>query len=89
MSLSPGLVLAVLFVLIGAQASRLAMPRRGSYLLALVLAASGLVAGELVAIATRIGGPQLGALHPVADAVGVALFEVTGAVLAPARRRGP
>jgi hypothetical protein len=47
------------------------------------------VAGALVAIATRTGGPQLGALHPVADAVGVVLFEVTGAVLAPARRRGP
>ena len=41
------------------------------------------------ATSPRVGGPQLGALHPVADAVGVVLFEVTGAVLAPARRRGP
>jgi hypothetical protein len=65
------------------------MPRRNSILLALVLAAGGVVAGELVAIATHIGGPQLGALHPVADAIGVVLFEVSGAVLAPARRRGP
>ena len=87
--MSPGLALAILFVLIGAQVSWMAMPRRRSYLLALVLAAAGLVAGELVAIATRLGGPELGVLHPVADALGVALFEVTGAVLAPARRRGP
>jgi hypothetical protein len=86
---SPGLVLAILFVLIGATVSGLLMPRRGSYLLTLLLAAAGVVAGELVAIATRVGGPELGVLHPVADAVGVVLFEVTGAVLAPARRRGP
>ena len=80
--MSPGLGLAILFVLIGTTLSTLVMP-------ALLLAAAGVVAGELVAIATRVGGPQLGALHPVADAVGVVLFEVTGAVLAPARRRGP
>jgi hypothetical protein len=86
---SPGLALAILFVLIGATVSGLAMPRRGSYVLTLLLATSGVVAGELVAIATRAGGPELGALHPVADAVGIALFEVTGAVLAPARHRGP
>jgi hypothetical protein len=86
---SPGLVLAILFVLIGATVSGLVMPRRGAFLLTLVLAATGVVAGELVAIATRVGGPQLGVLHPIADAVGVVLFEVTGAVLAPARHRGP
>jgi hypothetical protein len=86
---SPGLVLAVLFVLIGATVSGLVTPRRGSYLLTLLLAAAGVVAGELVAIGTKFGGPELGVLHPVADAVGVVLFEVTGAVLAPARRRGP
>ncbi|MFI5286925.1 MAG: hypothetical protein ACHQ4F_11465 [Candidatus Dormibacteria bacterium] len=87
--MSPGLGLAILFVFIGTTVSALVVPRRGSLLLALVLAAAGVVAGELVAIATRIGGPPLGALHPVADAIGVVLFEVTGAVLAPARRRGP
>lgn len=87
--MSPGLVLAILFVLIGATVSGLVMPRRGAFVLTLVLAAAGVVAGELVAIATRIGGPQLGVLHPVADAVGVVLFEITGAVLAPARHRGP
>jgi hypothetical protein len=86
---SPGLGLAILFVLIGTTVSTLVMPRRGRFPLALLLAAAGVVAGELVAISTRVGGPQLGALHPVADAVGVVLFEVTGAVLAPARRRGP
>jgi len=86
---SPGLGLAILFVLIGTTVSALVMPGRASLLLALLLAGAGVVAGELVAIATRVGGPQLGALHPVADAIGVVLFEVTGAVLAPARRRGP
>ncbi len=87
--MSPGLGLAILFVLIGTTLSALVMPRRGSVLLAFVLAAAGVIAGEFVAIATKIGGPQLGALHPVADAVGVVLFEVAGAVLAPARRRSP
>ena len=87
--MSPGLGLAILFVLIGTTLSALVMPRRGSVLLAFILATAGVVAGELVAIATKAGGPQLGALHPVADAVGVVLFEVTGAVLAPARRREP
>lgn len=87
--MSPGLGLAILFVLIGTTVSAMVMPRRGSFLLTLLLAAAGVVAGELVAIATRVGGPQLGALHPVADALGVVLFEVTGVVLAPARRRGP
>jgi hypothetical protein len=86
---SPGLGLAILFVLIGTTLSALVMPRRGSVLLAFVLAAAGVVAGELVAIAAHIGGPQLGALHPVADAVGIVLFEVAGAVLAPVRRRAP
>jgi hypothetical protein len=86
---SPGLVLAILFVLIGATVSGLVRPRRGSFLLTLVLAAAGLLAGELVAIATHVGGPALGVLHPVADGVGVVLFEVAGAVLAPARRRAP
>ena len=59
----------------------LQFPARGDLVVLARLVAS--------AIATRVGGPQLGALHPVADAVGVVLFEVTGAVLAPARRRGP
>lgn len=87
--MSPELVLAILFVLIGATVAGLVRPRRGSFLLALVLAAAGVIAGELVAIETHIGGPELGVLHPVADAVGIVLFEVTGAVLAPARRRAP
>jgi hypothetical protein len=86
---SPELLLAILFVLIGATVSGIVRPRRGSFLLTLVLAAAGVLAGELVAIATHVGGPELGVLHPVADALGVVLFEVAGAVLAPARRRAP
>jgi hypothetical protein len=86
---SPELLLAILFVLIGATVSGIVRPRRGSFLLTLVLATAGVLAGELVAIGTHVGGPELGVLHPVADAVGVVLFEVAGAVLAPARRRAP
>jgi hypothetical protein len=86
---SPGLGLAVLFVLIGAQATRLAAPRRGAYLLLLVLSAAGVVGGEAWSAVTRLGGPSLGVTHPLADMIGVAGFEVVGALLTPRRRRVP
>jgi hypothetical protein len=86
---SPALGLAVLFVLIGAQLTRLALPRRLGYLWVLLLSAAGLVAGELFALVTKGGGPQVGVLHPVAELVGILGFELLGAMLAPARRRSP
>ena len=64
---SPGIVLAVLIAAIGAQITRLLVPGRGNYLVALVCAAVGLLAAELVALGGH-GGPSLGAVHPVADA---------------------
>ena len=76
--MSPGLLLGVLFALIGAQIARLAAPRRLGYGVALVLAAVGVVAGELAAAALHAGGPALGPLHPLADAVGIAVMEVVG-----------
>jgi hypothetical protein len=87
--LSPGLGLAILVVLIGAQVTRLIAPRRGAYLLLLLLSAAGVAAGEGWASLTRLGGPALGALHPLPDLVGIAGLEVLGVLLAPRRRRVP
>jgi len=84
---SPGLGLAVLFVLIGAQVTRVAAPRRGAYLVLLLLSAAGVASGEAWAAETRLGGPALGALHPLPDVIAIAGFEVIGAVLTPRRRR--
>jgi Co/Zn/Cd efflux system component len=86
---SPGLLLGVVFALVGAQLTRLIAPRRLGYPVVLALAAAGVVGGELVAIALHAGGPVLGPLHPVADAAGMAVLEVGGALLrTPRTRRG-
>ncbi|MBV8300444.1 MAG: hypothetical protein JOY68_00795 [Candidatus Dormibacteraeota bacterium] len=87
--MSPSLALAVLFVLIGAQVTRVMRPRHGPFLLLLVLAAAGVLGGELVAIGLKLGGPALGVLHPVPDAVAIGVFEGIGTAFAPARRRIP
>jgi len=84
---SPGIILAVLFVAIGAQVTRLVAPGRGNYLIAVGCAALGLLVAELVALGGR-GGPSLGAVHPVADALGITVAEVAGlALVAPPRMR--
>jgi len=80
---NPAYLLAALFVLIGAQATRLIAPRRLGYLAVLGLAAAGLTCAELAAGAIHGFGPQAGALHPVADVCGMAVFELVGALLAP------
>ena len=85
--MSPGIVLALLFVAIGAQLTRLLVPHRGNYLLALVCSAVGLLAAELVALEGH-GGPTLGAVHPRADIIGIGLVEAAGLVLAAPRRLG-
>lgn len=87
--MSPALGLAALFILIGAQATRVLAPRRLGYPVLLLLALAGVAAGELFAAVTRAGGPTLGALHPLADALGVALCELLGAMLPGRRRRAP
>jgi hypothetical protein len=84
---SPGIVLAVLIALIGAQLTRLVVPGRGNYLVAVVCAAVGLLGAELVALGGH-GGPVLGTVHPVADVVGIAVAEAVGLVLAAPRRLG-
>ncbi|HEX4579977.1 MAG TPA: hypothetical protein VH498_08250 [Candidatus Dormibacteraeota bacterium] len=83
--MSPGIVLAALIVAIGAQLTRLLAPGRGNYLIALVCAGLGLLAAELVALGGH-GGPTVGAVHPVADAGGIAIVEVAGLILAAPRR---
>ena len=85
--MSPGIILAVLITAIGAQATRLAVPNRGNYLLAVVCAALGLLAAELVALGGH-GGPSLGEIHPAADVVGILAAEVVGLMLASPRRLG-
>ena len=87
--MSPGILLGVLLALIGAQVTRLVWPRRLGYLAALGLAVAGVVAGELAALELHGGGPPLGPLHPLADAAGIAVLEVVGALLrSPRRPRG-
>jgi Co/Zn/Cd efflux system component len=87
--MEPAIVVAALFVLIGAQLTRLLAPLRLGYVWALLLAAAGLVSGELVAAALHTGGPRLGSLHPVADILGVVAFELADATLTPVRGGGP
>jgi hypothetical protein len=85
--MSPGILLGILLALVGAQLSRLLWPRRLGYLAALALAVAGVVAGELAALELHGGGPPLGPLHPLADAAGIAVLEVAGALLRSPRRR--
>jgi hypothetical protein len=82
---NPGILLAALIAAIGAQLTRLLVPNRGNYLLALVCAVVGLLAAELVALGGH-GGPSLGSVHPVADVIGIAAAEAVGLVLAAPRR---
>ncbi len=85
--MSPGIVLAVLIVCIGAQLTRLLVPRRGNYLLAMVCAVLGLLAAELVALSGH-GGPMLGTVPPAADVIGIVLAEAIGVAVAAPRRLG-
>ena len=84
--MTPALALGVLFVLIGAQAAHV-VARRLPYLVALPLSAAGVLGAEALAAALRFGGPTVGALHPVADVIGVAVCEGAGAALTAGRRR--
>ncbi len=87
--MSPALGLALLFMLIGAQAAHVFAPRRLRYTWLLLLAAAGVLGAELAAVALHTGGPALGVLHPVADAAGVAVCELAGTTLTGRRRRAP
>ena len=86
--MSPSVILALLFVSIGTSVARLIAPARARLPLALLCAAAGVLAGELVALAGR-GGPALGSVHPLTDVIGVAAFETAGLALASPRRVPP
>jgi hypothetical protein len=87
MRLSPGLILAVLLVLVTAQVVRLVLPGRGPYLWTFLLSAAGLIAGEVIAASGHLNAPALGVLHPLADLVAFALLQAAGVVIAT--RRSP
>jgi hypothetical protein len=79
---SPGLILAVLLVLVSAQVVRLVLPGRGPYFWTLLLSAGGLVAGEVIAASGHLNAPALGVLHPLADVVVIAVLQAAGAIIA-------
>ena len=79
---SPGLILAVLLVLILTQVVRVVLPGRGPYLWTLLLSVAGLVAGEVVASSGHLSGPAVGVLHPVADILVIAALQVAGVFVA-------
>ena len=83
--MSPGIILAALVVAIAAQLTRVLVPGRGNYVIALVCAAIGLLAAELLALA-GYGGPSAGAIHPLADVAGIAVMEAIGIIFAAPRR---
>jgi hypothetical protein len=83
---SPGLVVGILIVLIGAQTVRVVAPGHNRLVWPVLLAVAGFVAGELFAFATRVGGPLLAGLHPIADGVAIGIVEAGGAALGPFRR---
>jgi len=82
---SPGLILAVLLVLVTAQVVRLVVPGRGPYLWTFLLSAAGVVAGEVIAAGGHLNVPSLGVLHPLADVVAIAVLQAAGAVIAGRR----
>lgn len=79
--MSPTLLLGLVLALVGAQATRVAAPRRFGYPVVLGLALAGVLVAELMAQWLHTGGPALGALHPLADTAGIIVAEVAGAVL--------
>lgn len=87
--MSPALGLALLFILIGAQFGLVVGRSRVPYPWLLLLAAIGVVGAELLVETLHAGGPSLGVLHPVADAIGIVVCQGAALVFAPARRRLP
>jgi hypothetical protein len=79
---SPGLVLAVILVVILTQVVRVVLPGRGPYLWTLLLSAAGLVAGEVLAASGHLNAPTVGVLHPLADVLVIALLQGAGALVA-------
>lgn len=79
---SPGLVFAVLLVLVLTQVVRVVLPGRGPYLWTLLLSMAGLVAGEVIAASGHLNAPSIGVLHPLADVLVIAALQGAGALVA-------
>lgn len=79
---SPGLVLALLLVMVLTQVVRVILPGRGPYLWTLLLSAAGLVAGEVLAASGHLNAPAVGVIHPLADVVVIAVLQGAGALVA-------
>lgn len=79
---SPGLVLALVLVLVLTQVVRVILPGRGSYLWTLSLSAAGVAAGEVIAASGHLNGASLGVLHPLADLLAIVVLQAAGAVVA-------
>jgi hypothetical protein len=79
--MSPTVLLGLLLALIGAQITWLATPRRLGFPLVLGLAVAGMVVAEVAAPRLGAGGPALGAVHPLADIIGIALAEAIGTLV--------
>lgn len=79
---SPGLVLAILLVLILTQVVRVVLPGRGPYLWTLLLSSAGLVAGEVLAASGHLNAPSVGVIHPLADVLVIVLLQGAGALIA-------
>ena len=79
-AISPGSLLAILVVLITTQFCRLVVPPAVPYLVSLLLAGVGLLAGEIVAQVPNLAGPMLGVLHPVPDLCAIAVAEIAGSM---------
>jgi hypothetical protein len=86
--LSPTLLLGAVLALVGAQVTRVAVPRRLGYPTVLGLAVAGVLLAELASQWAHAGGPALGALHPLADLAGIALLEGARALLHGPADRG-
>jgi hypothetical protein len=50
-------------------------------MVSLVLAAAGLLAGEVLALVPRFSGPSLGVLHPVTDLITIAIGQFAASFL--------
>jgi hypothetical protein len=79
---SPGLVFAILLVLVLTQVVRVVLPGRGPYLWTLLLSMAGLVAGEVIAASGHLNAPSVGVLHPLADVLLIAVLQGAGALVA-------
>lgn len=84
---SPGVVLAIVVVLIAAQIGYVVMPHRGAYRHRLILAVAGFLGAEVFAAVIHGGGPTLGVIHPVVDVVVMASLQAAAIFLVAPRER--